>query len=319
MKRLSVNRSWLSGSTPWGRALKVGVAAALVALGLGLFVPNQYTSVARILPMAKGGQGNLGALAALQAMSGFNLGNSGSPFEQALPEILRSRAILDRVLTREYDYHQRAWRFGADRAHHRTLLEVLGAPDRDVAVQRLSGLLDVQKDLKSGVLTVKVTLPSADLAQEVNQALMTELEAFLVQLRNERGKATAAFMAERVRATRAELEDALGRFLGFASRNRGYAFSLDPLVKVEGQKLEYEVEYRKQVLLRLQQQVDAAIIEEKDATPVMSMLDRPTLPIQKTRPSRVMWALGAFLLGVAATLVWERRHLLFEPEVEEKA
>jgi uncharacterized protein involved in exopolysaccharide biosynthesis len=314
MTPLSVNRSWLSGRTPWGRALKVGAAGALVALGVGLFVPNQYTSVARILPMAKAGQGNLGAVAALQAMSGFNLGNNASPFEQALPEILRSRAVLDRVLAKEYDYHQRAWRFGADRAHHRTLQEVLGAPDRDVAVQRLSGLLDVQKDLKSGVLTVKVTLPSADLAQGVNQAMMTELEAFLVQLRNERGRATAGFMAERVGATRAELEDVLTRYLQFAGRNRGYAFSPDPVVKVEGQKLEYEVEYRKQALLRLQQQVDAAILEEKDATPVMSMLDRPTLPIQKTRPSRVMWALGAFLLGVAATLVWERRATLFEGE-----
>jgi uncharacterized protein involved in exopolysaccharide biosynthesis len=319
MKPLSVNRSWLPGRTPWGRALKVGVAGAAAALVLGLFAPNQYTSVARILPMAKPGQGNLGAMAAPQAMSGFNLGNNASPFEQALPEILRSRTVLDRVLAKEYDYHQRSWRFGADTANHRTLQEVLGAPDRDVAVQRLSSLLDVQKDLKSGVLTVKVTLPSADLAQEVNQALMTELEGFLVQLRNERGRSTAEFMAERVRATRAELEDALTRYLGFASRERGYAFSSDPLVKVEGQKLEFEVEYRKQVLLRLQQQVDAAIIEEKDATPVMSMLDRPTLPIQKTGPSRVMWALGAFLLATVATLVWERRAQLFEAEPGESA
>lgn len=252
-------------------------------------------------------------------MSGFNLGGNVSPFEQALPEILRSRVILDRVLAREYDYHQRAWRFGTDALHHRSLQEVLGASDRDVAVQRLSGLLDVQKDLKSGVLTIKVTLPSADLAQNVNLALMAELETFLVQLRNERGRATAEFMAERVRATRADLEEALTRFLGFASRNRGYAFSPDPLVKVEGQKLEYEVEYRKQVLLRLQQQVDAAIIEEKDATPVISMLDRPTLPIQKTRPSRLLWALGAFLLATAAMLVWERRAQLFEGESGEKA
>jgi len=288
-------------------AIGWGLAAGLAAALLSLRLPNQYRSVSRVLPIARAAA-PAGGLQALQALSGLGAGGN---LENALPEILKSRTVLDPVLATAFVFHAASWRFGPMKERCMTLEDFLAAPDRDAAVQNLQAAMAVVKDFRTGVLVLEVTLPSADLARQVNEALIRGLDAFLKATRNERGRNLAEFMGDRVQVARGELQSALADYLAYAGRNRSYAQSLEPLVRVEGQKRELEVEFKKQVLLRIQSQVEAAILEEKDATPVLSMLDRATLPIAKAKPARLRMALGGACLGFGAALAWSLRRRIW--------
>jgi uncharacterized protein involved in exopolysaccharide biosynthesis len=286
------------------KSLWRGAAGALLVALLSLAAQNRYTSVSRLLPLSNASRGNA-ALGALQSLYGIG-GLSGS-LDGALPDIIQSRTLLEKALGTRYTFKVRSWRFGAEQERTQTLEAFLGAPDRDIALQNLQGCLEVAKDFRTGILTLRVTLPSADLAEQVNKTLTDGLDAFLKAQRQTRGQALAEYMRERIESDRQDLQKAVDAYLGFMNRNRGFSESLDPEVRATGQRLETEVDYRKQALLRLNAQVDQAILEEKDATPVVDLLEPASLPIEKSGPSRAKWVILAFLAAFMASMVFEVR------------
>jgi uncharacterized protein involved in exopolysaccharide biosynthesis len=171
--------------------------------------------------------------------------------------------------------------------------------------------MEVVRDFRSGILTIRVTLPSAELASQVNQHLLEGLDQFLKQKRQERGRTIAEYMGERLAGDRKALDESVSALLDFAGRNRGYLQSPDPVIRAMGEKLGMDVNYRKQAMFRLEQEVDQAVLEEKDATPAITILDQASLPVQKSGPSRLKWMLMAFICVCFASLIFEFRWRLW--------
>lgn len=175
----------------WGKRkliLAVSFAAAVLAAGISLLMPNIYRSEVLLAPVSDdaGGKGGglsaaLGGFSGLASLAGISLG-SGGDVEENLA-VLQSREFL--------------WRFIKDQK----LMPILFADDWDAdnkkwqesdpedqpsewdAYRKLTkdGVLNVSSDKKTDLVTVAVEWKDAELAAQWANALVARLNEYLRQ------------------------------------------------------------------------------------------------------------------------------------------
>jgi hypothetical protein len=164
----------------------------------------------------------------------------------------------------------------------------------------------------TGVVSVVVRTTSPKASFEIAQRLVDGLNQFNVMTRQSQASAERRFIEGRLDEGRIALraaEDALQTFL---QGNR--QFSNSPQLTFTQQRLEREVTLRQQVVTGLAQQYEDARIREVRDTPVITMIDRPTLPVLPEPKHRlrsvVVVTFAAFLGALASVIVragWQRR------------
>lgn len=286
-------------------SLRVGLIAGAVTALITLFIPNRYTSTARILPGDTPVSG-LGSLTMMAATAGVSLPSADGP-DAAYVDILESRSIREALLKTRFRFHARSWRFGAERPCDETLYDYLDRANMDRAVQALKEHITITRDFKTRLLTLSVETESPELSQEMAQRLVQLLGKFAMDKAKTRGSEKAAFTAERLKEARLELAQAQAAFQHFLEVNRNYAFSSDPAVKLEGARLEMEYRLRQQLIATLAQNREEALLEAKNDMPILNVLDPGNLPIDKSGPTRSQAVLIAFFLMGLAKLLYSRR------------
>jgi uncharacterized protein involved in exopolysaccharide biosynthesis len=279
---------------------------AVATLGVSFLWPKSYKAVAKILPDPTAGSSS--SLMGLAAASGFGdlisnaLGSSENP-SLIYPEILASRALLERVALTPYPAQSRT-----------TIREALGieGSDRfalDRAIRRLSEITSVQANLRSGFIYLTAVTADSVLSAAILQQMLTELDRFNMDSRASRGRATREFVEARMDEARRELATAEQSLAIFRRNNIRIGNSPDLLL---GQaRLEREVDTQTEVYRLLARQYEVARIEEKRDTPTFTVVDPPRPPVRKYRPQITLnVCIAAFLamgLRVLGTQVRSRR------------
>jgi len=289
--------------------LLLGLAAAVGVAIITLFVPNQYTSEARILAADARGGNNLGQLATAAAVVGVSIPGQDSA-DSAYVDILKSRWMLEQLLDSTYSFHAKAWYLGRTQEHQETLQNFLRAKNHDRGVRNLKQHIAIARDLKTKLLTLTVETKSPELSQQVCQRMVTLLDEFVVQRSSTRGGNKAAFAQKRMVEARNELAEAEDTFRTFLYTNRNYLTSADPAVRLKGLRLENELKLRTQIVTTLAISLEQALIEEKNDMPILNVLDKGNLPQEKSGPKRSTFVALAFLLGFFGLLGWENRDYL---------
>jgi len=288
-------------------ALQWASAAGLLTALYSLSMPNYYKSEARLLPVeSKGTGGNLGGLASAAAAFGVNLpgGDSG---DANFVDVLTSRWLKEQVIRTEFHYHQRSWRYGAERIEKGTLLDYLNAKNLDLAVKDLGTILAVARDPKSKVIAISAETKSPELSQLIVERTGKLLEIFLQEKGRTRGGAKAAFAEARLAEARREMDEAEELLRHFLESNRNSQSSSDPAVRLKGTRLETELRLRQQLVSSIAMNREQALLEEKNDIPILNVLDSGNLPIEKSRPARSTLVLMAGILAGAGAWIWSNR------------
>ncbi|GLH65664.1 hypothetical protein [Geothrix edaphica] len=283
------------------KPLQWAVAAGLLTAVVTLFMPNYYRSEARLLPVeSKGLGGGLGGLATAAAAFGVSVpGGEGN--DANFVDVLNSRWLREQLLNTEFQYHARSWRFGAEHLVKGTLSDYLEAKNLDRAVQELSSVLSVSRDLKSKVIFIGAETRSPDLSQLVVRRAGKLLEVFLQEKGHTRGGAKVVFAEARLAEARREMDEAEEALRRFLEGNRNYLNSADPAVRLKGTRLEGELRLRQQLVTTLALNREQALLEEKNDIPILNVLDQGNLPIEKNRPARSQLVVAlAFLVGLGS-------------------
>lgn len=297
-------RSWLSELK---RPLQMGFSAALLTAAVVLFLPDYYRSEVRILPVSASGTGNLAQLAAAAAAFGVTVpGQDGG--EASYVDILNSRWLREKLLATEYVFHLKSWRFGSENPRKETLYAHLEPRNLDRAVKTLGEMITVSRDLKTKLVTVSVETRSPELSQQVARNAAKLLETFVQEKGRTRGGFKAAFAEARLKEARQEMAQAEDDFRRFLSGNRNYLASADPTVRLQGSRLESELQLRRQLVTTLAMNREQALMEEKNDIPILNVLDDGNLPIEKSRPGRSGMVAGVFLFAGLLAWVWGQRH-----------
>lgn len=283
--------------------LRNGLVAGLVVALYSLFIPNQYKSEARILPADSRGSGGASQMAAAAAAVGVSVPGQDSS-DSAFVDIVNSRWLAKKLLMEEYRFSTHGWYFGNPIEHKESLYTYLKARNLDQAFMKTKGLLRVNRDLKSKLLTISVETPSPELSQQIVRKAVNVLEDFVQVKARTRGGNKATFTAERLKEAEAASARTEQESQDFLNVHRNYATSNEPAVRLKGARLEAALKLRQQVVTTLTLNVEQALLEEKNDMPILNVLDEGDLPLEKNRPARVMIILMGIILAGGVTLMW---------------
>ena len=283
------------------KPLRNGVyAAVLVALG-SLLVPNQYKSEAQILP-ADPKAGSSGGMAAAAAVAGVGIStNEGS--DAAFVDIVTSRWMAKKVLMETYEFRSKSWFFGGQVAHKETLYHFLKAKNMDRAVKLLKPILAAKRDLKSKILSITVETPSPELSEQIIHHAIKDLELFVEVKARTKGGNKALFTAQRLAEAKNQRDTIEQESEQFLNAHRNYSTSLDPLIRLQGNRLDNELKLRDQLVTTLSVNLEQSLLEEKNDIPILNVLDEGDLPIDKSGPPRALITILAFILLGGGTWV----------------
>ena len=283
-----------------------GILAALIVAVISIFMPNYYTSKAKILPVGAEGGGKLGQLTAMAAAVGLG-GGTGGGSDANFVDILKSRSVMVDLLKTEFKFQERPWRYGKEQVHQQTLYDYLGATNLDRALNGLGAILSVNKDSKTSIITVSAETKSPELSQQVVQRATEGLEAFVLGKARTSGTEKARFAEARLKESRAELAQVEEDFRRFQEVNRNYLTSPDPTVRLKGLRLENEYKLRQQLVVTIAMNLENALMEAKNDVPIVNVLDEANLPVDKSKPQRALLVMEALFGVTAACLGWRNR------------
>jgi uncharacterized protein involved in exopolysaccharide biosynthesis len=280
------------------------IVFVLAVGGYSLNTALSYQSKASFLPQSSGG----GQLKGLAAQLGLDAGG-GSPAESPYyyVDLIKLDAVLGRVATDTFQ----------DPQSGRTtpLMNIYGAGSdtaelRERAVGKLRRRITADADRRTGIVTISATDRSPRLAREIVQSVLDELNRFNQQNRQSRATSERRFAEARLTAARADLQSAEERLESFLVQNRTYVGS--PSLQVQAERLNRTVSFRSALVTTLTQNYEQARMDEVRDTPVISIVQPPTLPRHRNTQGllgRLVFAtvIGIFLgVVIAALSEWFR-------------
>ena len=286
------------------RGAKIGLLTGCITAVLSLFIPNRYRSEAKILPAEQRVVG--GSISQLAAAAGLSLpAQEGS--DASYQDILASRWLRESLLNTKFKYSSQHWLYGKPHAHEETLFDYLGQRNIDRALVKMNEILSSNRDLKTKLLTISVETKSPELSAEVADKAVELLEQFLKEKNQTRGSNKASFATARLSESKKMLENVEREFRQFAEANKNYLSSSEPSIRLRGNRLESELRLQQQLVLTLAVNKEQALMEEKNDIPVVTILDLPSVPCEKSSPHRLVMIFVGFLLGAVLSIGYESR------------
>jgi uncharacterized protein involved in exopolysaccharide biosynthesis len=293
------------------RLIPVGAAFGLVvAVAAWVVMPRVYVSETTILPSSGEESSSLpGGLLSVAGSLGIRLPGASVPESHLFPAILKSERIVRHVLAAPVDPGDPARGAVYDHVADPGKSEPVRT---EAAIARVrQEILRVGLDEETNIVRIIVAMHDPVLANRVADVFVAELESYLMEERNARSRHNLEFVTQRRDEASAELAQAEARLRDFRDRNRRIANSPDLLLQ-EG-RLIRDVRVQEEVFLELTRQMELAGIEAEKATPILEILDPPTLrhvPRSPKLPILVgVGVLAGILLGTLAAAAMDSPRL----------
>lgn len=272
------------------------LSCALLTAIVVVILPVRYTALTSFVPEAPKESSLSSSLGGLATQ--FGLGTQiATPYSpDFMADVLRSRGIREAILAAEFPDPDD----GGGKA--RPLLEILEIKGNTPSRRMEAGLLALAEatsltpDRRTGVLSLKVTMPDPDLAARVANAMVEELNKFNVERRRSQSGEERIFTERRLKELQKELADAEDELVRFLQRNR--QFSEFSVASVGARSLERKVQLKQEVLATMSRSYEEARINEVRDTPVLTVIDRAEPPAWKSFPKRTISVLVALVVGV---------------------
>jgi uncharacterized protein involved in exopolysaccharide biosynthesis len=274
--------------------LKVALVVTLATVAYFLLRPATYTVPTSFrLQLRNNTVSNLTGLA---AQLGFTMANPDATQTPAFyVDLMRSREVLQEAVTHRYPRSDlprdstedlvRAFKVRGDTPGIR----------RERAMDKLSDAMTVIASPRTGVIAMSVTLRDPLLAQGVAQQLLAEMNTFNMESRQSQAGAERRFVEQRLNELKDSLRAAEDRLQSFLQRNRDYENS--PQLTFQQQRLQRDVSMQQDMVTGLAQNFEQARIEEVRDTPVITIIDKPELPVERDRRGLIKKGLLAMILG----------------------
>ncbi len=278
------------------RRLVLGLPAtlAVVVVVVGLALPRSYTAVASFAPQSNGG--SLSSLTGLAAQFGIAVPTddpANSP--EFYADLLHSAQLRRQMVDSSYTYADGADTVRATLVQVYDIAESSPERSRETAVKRLGQHMQITSDMKTGVVTVAVEAPAADLAEQLVRYALDLVNEFNLRTRQTRAMAERRFVEARADEAQGALRDAENRLQDFLTANR--TFENAPQLQFQHDRLQRDVGMRQDVYTKLTQAYEQARIDEVRNTPVITVVEAPIRPVRPDSRQLALKALLALCIG----------------------
>ena len=220
----------------WVIIRNVFLTAVLVAL-ISLLLPRKYDGITTLMPPQEQENSSVAGMLSDVAVPGLAMPSSTS-FTEILVEMLKSRSVGERVLNRRFSC----------RGDTIPLLDCLHAATVE------TGLLLLHSDIaqfsmsKQGIITIKITLSDPQLAADVANAFVEELDRINQEKSVSRAKNSRIYIESQLRETEEKLNAAARALASFQQEHKAVS-------------LEEQTRAMIQSAAEIKGQIDAKIVE----------------------------------------------------------
>jgi len=299
------------------RFLVTGCAALFFgAAVLTTWKPRTYTASASFSPESQ--QRVPAGLAGLASQFGLGLGVGDAGQTPAFYlDLLDSREILGAVAETTYSFRADTGLVSGSILDIFKIRGRTGPLRREAAIRFLRGMVSAAVSPRTNVVTVRVHSTYAQLAVQVCEHLLGLVNRFNLGRRQSQAAAERVFVAGRLEEVKSDLKQAEDRLQTFLQRNRDYRNS--PELSFQQDRLARDVSMQQQVYTSLSQSFEQARIEEVRDTPVITIVERPELPVLPDPRGLLRRSIVALVIGtIVGTLLalyrdFLSRHLRRDP------
>ena len=276
------------------------VFCSITIIYVTFFADPVFVSSSKIISHSGSG-GNMSRAVGIAAQFGLNFNNSNqSEPRWAYPDILKSRSLAKSVLKHKFDINQSG--------RKQSLLEILNYEEtlqntkfiESKAAERLLEMISVSENIETSVITLNVGAYDPFLAAQINEKFIEELDMFQKKYIKSKTSDAKKFIKERIKDTEKELISAEENLKIFKDRNRRIQNS--PALQLEQQRLDREVTVLIGVFTTLKQQLETTKIEEVKESDFVVVLDPPEVPLQRSKPRKVLSVVLAGFFGIGLAL-----------------
>lgn len=313
----------------WSRWLflaKVGLIFSVTGTIYAFLVPVEYATETRIMPeFQAGAAANLERFGALAELVGIDL-ESGTNTEAVrpdlYPDILMSTPFLLTVLNhpvtttgkKTYPSLIAFLTTSTPKPFTFWLNDVpLTMPPSDssgpvrLSKEQEDVLKDIQKrivpdlDQQSGIISIRVKMPDAEVAALVCLQATTYLTDYVVRYRTRKTRTNLTFITQRRNEAKARYDRALTALSAYGDQNR---FLFTQSARAEGKRLEAEYTLSQTLYDDLSRQYEQTRLKIQEETPILTVLEPPKVPTRRSEPRRTVIVLIFAGVGVSVGAVW---------------
>jgi uncharacterized protein involved in exopolysaccharide biosynthesis len=276
------------------RIARWALAGAAIALGLAWTRPALYQGSASFIP--QGADPARSGLASLAGQFGVSLSSSSQALTpEFYLQLITSREVLSSIVRDTLVVPE----VGGKRIGVEDLLHIGAEPTKareEAAVKELARRVNASTSKTTGIVefTVGTEWPSVSLA--ITTALVDGVNAFDERTRHDQAASERKFIEGRLVVAAADLRAAEDRLQQFLESNRQVKA---PDLQLAQDRMQRDVSMRQQVYTTLTQAYDDVRMRELRDTPVITMVDEPSVPAKPESRGRGIRTLVGFLIGAA--------------------
>jgi len=328
-----------------GRKTIIKTVAIFAVLGLlvALFSAKQYTATTTMVPQGADGQSKLGGLSGLAAMAGFNLNIGGASditpavYPQIISSVPFQLGLMKTKLTfKGIDHPVSLFDYYTDYNKPNPLIKyTIGLPgvilkaikgkpaegtstgnngpirltdDQRKVQKKLADLVSIDYNDKDGYVTLTCNMPEALPAAQLAEHTQKMLQQYITDFKVKKAKANLEFVQQRYDETKKQFEKAQDELARFRDRNKNVATAM---AQTELERLNSNYNLLSSVYTELAKQLEQAKIQVKEDTPVFTIIEPVSVPLEKSKPKRAMiLIIWLFLGGIIGTgVVFGREYL----------
>jgi len=315
--------------------LKTTGVFVLLGLLIAVFSAAEYTSSSRLIrETTEAASANLGGLASLGRGLGLSIGGATEGLTaEAYPDILTSREVRLAVIRNRYYFRdvrdtltltayleQRKGFFS--KAVNTVQEYTIGLPgkilsaikggdeyvpiatsggqlvypteEEEDAMEAVSNWLSVNVDQETGIMSIRVTTHDALLSAQIAESFINHLTERVRAIRTQKARENLEFVEGRFDEARQELEQAEQALAQFRDRNQNISTAR---LQTELDRYQRQVTFASQLYSDLQAQLTQAQIELQRSEPVITVVESPVPPREKSGPNRKLIVILSLFLG----------------------
>jgi hypothetical protein len=320
--------------TQWKLIIGIAALGGIIGFVYASFQkPNYLATTTFVLEEDKGG-GGLGGAMGLASSFGFDLGAGGGGLftSSNIIELMKSRFVVEKTLLSPVnvagkeislaDYYIQFNELKEDWAKkpalaninfpinaNRTKFSLLQDSILQVISKELTkeNLVIVQKDKKVSIISLTVKTESELFSKLFCEQLLKETSDFYIETKSKKSRLNVDILQHQADSIRAELNRAI---TGVATASDN-VYNLNPAFNVKrtpSTRRQVDVQANTAILTQLVAQLELSKVSLRKETPLVQLIDRPILPLEKDKVGKLKAIIiGGFLTGFLTVL-----YLVFE-------
>jgi uncharacterized protein involved in exopolysaccharide biosynthesis len=313
--------------TQW--KLIIGIAALGGIIGFAYASFQKLTYLATTTFVLEEDKGSGGGALGLASSFGFDLGGGGGGLftSSNIIELMKSRLVVEKTLLNPVqvegkeislaDYYIQINKLNEVWAKKQSLPNINFPVNadrtkfsllQDSILQTISAgltkenLTILQKDKKVSIISLTVKTESELFSKLFCEQLLKETSDFYIETKSKKSRLNVDILQHQVDSIRAELNSAI---TGVATASDN-VYNLNPALNIKrtpSTRRQIDVQANTAILTQLVAQLELSKVSLRKETPLVQLIDRPILPLEKDKTGRIKsLVLGGFLAGFLTLL-----------------